>query len=821
MKRVKRGKTGRLEKNSLPQRSLVIGSLLVVLSVHGAGSTFLWGQTPAVPDDTGRVEITAEENTFSSTDVYPGMSDYTGLNFQQTAADPIPFTNNGQIGSEDRGLATLGASQIGLFTNNGSGSNVGSIYWTESLSFSALSNQDGRIQGANGIISVSGNVLNIGTAAVIDGTGTFQIGGALNNSAGAVIENVVSLTVGGDLTQTGTLLNNTNIAVTGNLFNTAGSISNGKNLTVGEDLSNAAEISNIDNIAVTGVMTNLGTIAGVSGTLSAVTKLINTASISDVAAITTSGMIANSDKITNVAQMTAGTVANNGTLDDVGTVVGDLQNNSGGTISLSDNAEMSVNGNLTSSGTLAFDINSTTGESGLFNVSGSAVIDGGTISVNDAAGTAGQYKANDSYKFLKSSDLSVAASPFINFQSTNLSPLLMVQGEYDEQNYYLKIARTREYAPGASTYNQTEFGGYLDDLGGNFVPGSDLENVLERLDALSPTEEISPEARQAMAELDGAVYGSLASIGIQHQTIVNQQLADALRPTLPGEYGCCPKKNLWGKYYRVDGDNEYDGNAFGGDNTINGVIAGIDGAMTEKFRFGGFFAYGQSDYSVNGLSESADTDSYKAGIYFVQADNNGYFIGNVNYGYDEYKVTRNITFLNRTCSGDTDGNQWAVRFEKGFNRSLGCTLIQPFGAFQFITFDRNGFSETDGGAASLEIEDSTYDSYRTDVGVRALWSRIFSQSQLVSVNIKGSWLHEFGDTCGTVVGQFSNPNSENFTGTVRPYTVRGSDTGRDWCNLGAGGNFTVRSVTLFAGYDFLFNDEQNLHTANAGLACRF
>ncbi len=404
-------------------------------------------------------------------------------------------------------------------------------------------------------------------------------------------------------------------------------------------------------------------------------------------------------------------------------------------------------------------------------------------------------------------------------------------GKYDAQTYSLLIDRARKYAPGATTWNQEQFGNYLDDIGMTTVPGSDLEKVLLRLDALSPTEEITPAARYAMAQMDGAVYGSMATIEVQNMSIVNNTLANYLRPknvfnccqsSEPCNQGCavaCPGLKMWGTYYGVDGYAKSDGNAFGGDYSVSGVLVGGDRHITPNFRLGGFFAFGDTEYKVNGLNEQADSDSYKAGLYFVHNAGNGYLLGNFNYGWDNFSMTRNITFLDRTNTADTSGKEWAFRIEKGFNCALGNSVFQPFGAFQYLSLNTNAFSETGTGATALNVDESDYNSYRSEFGGRLLWG-FEGQCRTGNLFFQTSWIHEYGDTYGTVNSSFSNPNQSNYTGNTK-YTVNGVDLGSDWCNLGAGGDLTQGNLTLFGGYDFMVSGRQNLHTGNVGLAYQF
>lgn len=199
--------------------------------------------------------------------------------------------------------------------------------------------------------------------------------------------------------------------------------------------------------------------------------------------------------------------------------------------------------------------------------------------------------------------------------------------------------------------------------------------------------------------------------------------------------------------------------------------------------------------------------------------NSGYLFGNVNYGWDKFRMSRNITFLDRINTADTSGKEWAFRIEKGFNYPLGNSVFQPFGALQYLSLNTDAFNETGTGATTLNVDESDYDSWRTEFGGRLLWA---FEGQFRSGNLffQASWMHEYSDTHGTVSSRFSNPGSANYTGDYK-YTVNGVDLGHDWCNLGVGGDLTQGNMTVFGGYDFMISGRQNLHTGNVGLAYQF
>ncbi|MDD3586603.1 MAG: autotransporter domain-containing protein [Thermoguttaceae bacterium] len=827
MKKNKRN-VDRLSKTGGTSRNrLALWVLMGALAWHGGANDSLWAQSPhVIPDADGVVTLQSDtsRNYFEAGEVYPDTTDtYTGLTFGP--ASELTFTNKAQIGkSETNPIERVDASTIGAFTN------TGTIYWNEALNFSALVNRNGTIQGTDGTIIVAGDVNNYadgGQTALMDGANTFSTGGDLSNGVNGEIKEMGEITVLGSLTNDGIL---------GSIDGTEVSIDS---INVrGESLTNHGTIRQVDSLDVSGTADNFGVVDNFGTmeylkTITSVGLMTNSGTISHVTTVldARSGLI-NSATISNVEKISTTSLTNSGTLEDVAQVLGNVNNN-GGTLKLTGSSQMVVDqGTLTNNGgTFEIDI-STDGSVGTYAVRGKAIVDGGTLVANDVSGGTGDYKAGDKFTFLTSTELTVTNELAVDFQPVNpLNPLLKAYGSYDAQTYSLLIDRARKYGPGATTWNQKQFGNYLDDIGMTTVPGSDLEQVLLRLDALSPTEEITPAARYAMSQMDGAVYGSMATMEVQNMSIVNNTLANYLRPKdvfCCGERkdSCCangaspcPGLNMWGSFYGVDGYANGDGNAFGGDYSVSGVLVGGDRSFTPNFRLGGFFAFGDTEYQVNGLNEQANSDSYKAGLYFVHHTTSGYLFGNFNYGWDNFSMSRNITFLGRTNTAKTSGNEWAFRIEKGFNCPLRNSVFQPFGAFQYLSLDTNEFNETGEGATALHVAESDYDSWRTEFGGRLLWG-FEGESRTGNLFLQTSWIHEYGDTHGTVNSSFSNPNQSNYAGNAG-YTVSGVDLGRDWCNLGVGGHLTQNNFTIFGGYDFMVSGRQGLHTGNVGIAYQF
>lgn len=765
-----------------------LGAVLLAEALFG-GPAPLKAVEPVKDGDVGVVTLTGTDDSFPVDASYTGSQFSGGLRFTNDPSSSVfDFTNNGTIGTGESAMSAVNATKIGTFTNKGM------INFTTSMSSSALNNESGAfVNSESGNLTAANDVTNSGT---IDVGGTIKAKSLINDG---LIQNAAILSVEEDLTQTGTIENN-------------GTIENIGLLSVGNTLTNSGDITNVTDSLSAKTISNSGKIDNVKN-LMITTALDNENGgiLSNIDSIT--GSVTNQNIIENVDQI-AGKLTNNGTLKITGPTVGtttisELENQTAGTLEV----RIAKNDSVLSND--------------LYIVENSALLNGGSVTVSDLNSSEGNYRNGDTWKFLEAGALEVTKDLTVK-SNVALSPILKFKMWSDSSSYYLGVTRAKNYAEGATTYNQKQFGEYLDNVGENFVPGGDLEYVLTQLDARSPDEEISQAARHAMAEMDGAVYGSLATLGIQNQTIFNQQLTDLFRPqTVDGSDVCSPNRNVWGKYYNVDGHQSSDGNAHGGDYRISGVIVGGDLLQRNSdvcFRLGAYFGSGASDFQVDGLQENSESDAYRGGIYFVRSTGTSYLLGNVHCGYDNYFVKRQLTFLKRSNRADFGGKEVSVRVEKGWNTPWGnspSSIFQPFGAFQYVHLNTEAFTETGEGTTALSVNESSISSYRSEFGGRMTFNNSGSPEHSMNMSLKALWIHEFGDINGQTVAQFSNPDSGNFTGSVLPYNVKGNSTYRDWCDLGCGLDYTVANTTFFGGYDCLFNGSENYHTGNVGIACQY
>ena len=819
-------------------------------------------------DAEGKVSLLGGKTDYSllSGEFIPGSA---VENQNLTFVTPQTFTNAGAIGysaaSMPDAVNNLNANQIGLFINQGQIIFTG----TMTVSSSGLFNY-GQISGntsAAGGVSTSGTIVNglatndpgsvlRGTVRAAEGITNYRLLDGLDNTAALL--NVSNAT----LDNSGTVENYLTVAADSLINETGASLTNNINIET-STLSNNGAITGTGSAAGlirTSALNNQtgGTISGYQS-LNASNSLLNLGAIDQIRTITASsgldnsgGLISNVEEILVPGSGTSPKLINNGTLENIGSITGSVSLGSSGEIKMTGiSQETKFNGTLTvNGGTLTVRLTAGVGGNALpgvdndfYNLNGTdahadLIVNGGKVSViaadYDPARPDQILRAGDRYTFIQGNDITVGVK--LDVEGTpgaGYKGLLRFTPSFDDDNYYLNVERTVNYAELATTENGANMGGYLDSLGGRYVMGSDLESVLVALDR-QYADGGAGAVRNALSQLDGAIYGSLASMAAQNQTIVNTELANRLRPQKPGEFlwsysqtsscdscsPCIPRTQYWGNYYGVTGDAESDGNAAGGDYSVHGVIAGGDRIFADNLRIGGFFAFGDAEYDENGLNNVAESDSYKAGLYFLRSVDAGYFLGHVNYGWSNDRTERKIAFLGRGNTADFSSKQWAFRLEKGFNYTCGQTLFQPFAALHYFGYESGAFDETGAGSTALSIDGSEYNSWRSELGGRFVWERQYNESAARNLFLQASWLHEYGDTRGTVAGCFQNPNSSQFSGSGG-YSVYGVDLGRDWYNAGIGLDVAVNNMNFFGGYDFFTSDAQSLYTGNAGFSFRF
>ncbi len=456
---------------------------------------------------------------------------------------------------------------------------------------------------------------------------------------------------------------------------------------------------------------------------------------------------------------------------------------------------------------------------------GSATIDGGVVEVSMTTSLTDPSASSWFYGGVKNVFLSTTDGLTVNTEMTASEgtfdmPLFKPVLGHDANDYWIAYQRDYIYGPQGKTYNQTQFGNYIDDIGKAINLNEDLFPVLVALDGLSADKTkgiVSDRALHALDEMSGALYGTVSTIAVQHANMVNNTIADHLR-----EYNPCQVRgnnwNAWGMAYGLGGASQYDQNAAGYKYSVAGSVIGLDRQITPDRRMGAYFSVGSTNTSMKGLAEKAESTDIFTGLYFHGADNGCWYTTLfAGFGYSDFEAERNIAFIGRKTESDFEGYQANFYGERGLQFLVRDRLcFQPYIALQYIGMERTDFQEYGADVLDLTVDAERTSSLRTMLGAKISGDFAFN-----GLNINGqaraAWVHEYLDTCSLVYAQMSNPGATRFESNAK-YQVRGNETGSDWGLFGLGlSTDLTEHAKLFGNYDCMANGNQALHVGNLGL----
>jgi uncharacterized protein with beta-barrel porin domain len=468
-------------------------------------------------------------------------------------------------------------------------------------------------------------------------------------------------------------------------------------------------------------------------------------------------------------------------------------------------------------------------------VGGTATVDDGTVSFT------GTQRRGIKYTFLTAGNLTVTDE----FELGTLSSGF--RGDLGYANgtsgsYWLQMSeKAVEFLPIGQKHNQKHIGGYLDILSPN-VPFGDLNDVLGILDDIVLNNPVA--ARYALDQMSGSIYGTHASASVMNIGIVNNTLADVLRnsyskknvaecnpcdevttacepcePCEPCADACEPicteksyKRNLWGLGYGIGGASQFDGNTYGYNQSFGGTIIGVDRENKRGIRFGGYFSYGEGRISSN-LLDRSESHEFLAGIYYRKNLYQGYVLANAGLGNVQYDTQRTISFVGRRATSKHDAFVGTIYAERGFNFATKLGRLQPYLGIQYIGNRQDGFTETGAGSLNLVGKRTETDSLRSLFGTRFQSKVRRYNGGRLNANANMAWLHEYADSATSFTAGLAGSPIPNAN-----FTVLGNNTKRDWAIFGVGLNYEKSQIRLFGGYDAYVNNQQVLHTGNAGLS---
>lgn len=193
-----------------------------------------------------------------------------------------------------------------------------------------------------------------------------------------------------------------------------------------------------------------------------------------------------------------------------------------------------------------------------------------------------------------------------------------------------------------------------------------------------------------------------------------------------------------GQSGRVDTHDGFNGY----DNSTRGAFGGYDRMLTDRMIAGINLGYADSsiDFLDTGKSR-ADQENFTGGLYATWF-NNGWYVDTTLAGaYSNTDVKRQIPFLGRTASSDTNGHTLGAKAAGGHRFSLGQAWLTPMVSMEYMRQHQDGYTETGAGAANLWVDELDTDSLETGLGFK-VDRFVDTRFGKVIPEISLMWMHE-------------------------------------------------------------------------------
>ncbi|PMV89648.1 autotransporter outer membrane beta-barrel domain-containing protein [Pseudomonas sp. FW306-1C-G01A] len=512
----------------------------------------------------------------------------------------------------------------------------------------------------------------------------------------------------------------------------------------------------------------------------------------------------------NGSLLSAVTVNDSGILGGNGRI-GALTAKSGGTVAPGNSiGTLQVAGDVTfePGSTYAVELSPTSSDQII--AGGKAVIEGATVSLS----------LENSPTLLTTSDVqSLLGNQYNILQAAGgiegrfgavLPNYLFIGGALDYSATGIQLAVERNAASFASigqTPNQHAVAAAAEQLGA----GNPLYETL----LLSPTAAV---AQQAFQQLSGEIHPAIGTLLINDSRYLRDAVGERLRERdlFDAAAPTDDRSNTWVKVLGAWGKSDGGHDNASSTSSIGGLLAGVDGLITEDTRLGFVTGYSDSSLSMgDGTHSSASVDSYHLGAYLGhEIDALRLSVGGA-YSWHRIDVKRDLQF------GDVSGKQKSKRdattaqlfTEAAYRLDLQPLALEPFANLAYVHLNRDSFTEK-GDAAALKGGEDNRDAVLSTLGVRASKAIALSDKQQLELSGTLGWQHNLSSTRSEDHLAFANGN----TG----FSVQSVSLDRNAAVIGARAGLAVaKDVRVSLDYNGLLGSNEKDHGVGLTLDWQF
>jgi outer membrane autotransporter protein len=411
--------------------------------------------------------------------------------------------------------------------------------------------------------------------------------------------------------------------------------------------------------------------------------------------------------------------------------------------------------------------------------------------------------------------VAIADFPFINFALTE-----------DAFNGYLTTSRSAErFAELASTPNEAAVANALDTT-------ATSSPVWQQVVGAS-----TADARAAFASLSNAsIHASAAGVLSEQSHFLRDAVLDRLRQDFPsgpaadpdsvltygaGAPAALPTKKgpavvaptgpvyaVWaqglGSWGSLSGNN----NVARTNDSIGGVISGIDATFNRMFRLGFAGGYSQSNFNSVNIPASGSADSYHFAVYGGWEEGPWALRGGGSVSWNDLNTSRQITAV---ALGGQQTSSYADKTWQGFvegarSFAFGAAALEPFANLAYVHV---GGDVGESGLAAMSGSTS-FDTTYTTLGAHG--SYILPAGLTAQATL--GWRYAFGDV--------TPMSTLGFQSGGAAFALAGSPIARNALITELGVNYAIGpSATIGIAYSGQYSGGSNENSGKANLTVRF
>jgi outer membrane autotransporter protein len=204
---------------------------------------------------------------------------------------------------------------------------------------------------------------------------------------------------------------------------------------------------------------------------------------------------------------------------------------------------------------------------------------------------------------------------------------------------------------------------------------------------------------------------------------------------------------------------------------------------------------------------NTDIDSYQGALYASYESGPWFLDGVATYAYNDYDGARhiNVGTVNRVAKADYDADQVAIKAKLGHEYNVYAnSYLTPYVGLHYIYLDVDDYTETGAGTANLTVQDESYSSLQSTIGV-SVHKEIETVNNLKVVpEVHVAWSLEHLDE--------EQVNTSTFTGGGTSFTTRGFEPANASLNLGTSlAIYSANNIDVRAAYDYEVKNDYDGH----------